>query len=233
MASSSSQTSLDRNPWISMRHAFHSLQHPRFTRSFRRKRFWEKKTVAGERSVTVPNVWPKSPFQSNDRISSVLSVSSVLVQSSSPSLNKDHAVECPVCMQFLPAECFFSLQTCQHRSCLSCLKMYVRIEITEGRIEISCPECPVKFHPGDIRTILNDDSLMQKYEEFMLRHVLVLDPDTRWCPAPDCRYSKRLHLWSSSLILTLHRVSNVLIFTWSCNFDAYHYDRVIEETENI
>ena len=35
--------------------------------------------------------------------------------------------------------------------------------------------------------ILNDKSLYDKYEDFMVRRVLAVDPDTRWCPAPDCR----------------------------------------------
>jgi hypothetical protein len=35
----------------------------------------------------------------------------------------------------------------------------------------------------------NWPTLIQKYEEFMLRRVLVTIPDTRWCPAPDCTYA--------------------------------------------
>ena len=31
--------------------------------------------------------------------------------------------------------------------------------------------------------------LVQKYEEFMLRRLLVTISDTRWCPAPDCTYA--------------------------------------------
>lgn len=196
MASSSSQTSLDHNPWISVRRLFSSLQHPRLSGSFRRKRFSDKRASPGDRLGTVPGVQPQSPFQSNDRISSVSSVS-ILPDSSPPSATDEdrHGIECPICTQFLPSGSFFSFQTCQHRSCLTCLKIYVQIEVTEGRIEISCPECPEKLHPGDIRAILNDDQLMQKYEEFMLRRALVLDPDTRWCPAPDCRYGENTY-WS-------------------------------------
>ena len=62
----------------------------------------------------------------------------------------------------------------------------LEIEITESRINISCPECTEKFHPNDIRNILQNPSLMDKYEDFMVRRVLVSDPDARWCPAPDC-----------------------------------------------
>ena len=38
-------------------------------------------------------------------------------------------------------------------------------------------------------TTQNCPVLIQKYEEFMLRRVLVTITDTRWCPAPDCNYA--------------------------------------------
>lgn len=56
----------------------------------------------------------------------------------------------------------------------------------ESRVSIACPECSELFHPNDIRAVVEDDTLMQKYEDFMLRRVLAIDSDTRWCPAPDC-----------------------------------------------
>ncbi|XP_035210248.1 E3 ubiquitin-protein ligase RNF19A-like isoform X1 [Stegodyphus dumicola] len=37
--------------------------------------------------------------------------------------------------------------------------------------------------------ILNDEILLGKYESFMLRRVLITEPDARWCPAPDCGYA--------------------------------------------
>lgn len=97
--------------------------------------------------------------------------------------------ECPLCLTEWPVENFPDVSTCDHRSCLSCLQMYLKIEITESRINIACPECSEKFHPNDIKFILQDEVLMQKYEDFMVRRVLVADPDARWCPAPDCGYA--------------------------------------------
>lgn len=38
----------------------------------------------------------------------------------------------------------------------------------------------------EIRSIINNQVLYEKYEDFMVRRVLAVDPDTRWCPAPDC-----------------------------------------------
>ena len=56
----------------------------------------------------------------------------------------------------------------------------------ESRVAIACPECSELFHPNDIELIVQDPQLMHKYQDFMLRRVLAVDSDTRWCPAPDC-----------------------------------------------
>ncbi|RWS08678.1 E3 ubiquitin-protein ligase RNF19B-like protein [Dinothrombium tinctorium] len=97
-------------------------------------------------------------------------------------------MECPLCLLELPVECFPELTTCSHRACFDCMQKYLKIEISESRINISCPECTEPIHPNDIRMILNDEKLMMKYESFMLRRVLMAEPDARWCPAPDCGY---------------------------------------------
>ncbi|CAH1247281.1 RNF19A [Branchiostoma lanceolatum] len=101
----------------------------------------------------------------------------------------DKATECPLCCTEYPRANFPEIATCPHRSCIDCLRQYLRIEITESRVNISCPECAERFHPTDMQRILGDRHLMDKYEEFMLRRCLVLDPDSRWCPAPDCGYA--------------------------------------------
>lgn len=95
-------------------------------------------------------------------------------------------LECPLCLLRHSRESFPDIMTCHHRSCADCLRQYLRIEISESRVNISCPECSERFNPHDIRMILGDRALMEKYEEFMLRRWLVADPDCRWCPAPDC-----------------------------------------------
>ncbi|KAG7260064.1 hypothetical protein CRUP_007275 [Coryphaenoides rupestris] len=98
-------------------------------------------------------------------------------------------LECPLCLLRHSRESFPDIMTCHHRSCADCLRQYLRIEISESRVNISCPECSERFNPHDIRIILGDRALMEKYEEFMLRRWLVADPDCRWCPAPDCGYA--------------------------------------------
>ncbi|XP_063244132.1 E3 ubiquitin-protein ligase RNF19A-like isoform X2 [Bacillus rossius redtenbacheri] len=97
--------------------------------------------------------------------------------------------ECPLCLLELPLECFPELSTCGHCSCYDCFQQYLRIEISESRVGITCPECSELMHPNDIRMILNDKTHYEKYEDFMVRRVLAVDPDTRWCPAPDCSFA--------------------------------------------
>ncbi|KAG8237813.1 hypothetical protein J437_LFUL002421 [Ladona fulva] len=98
-------------------------------------------------------------------------------------------VECPLCLSNYPPEYFPTLGTCMHRSCYDCFQRYLRIEISASRVAVACPQCSEPMHPNDIRMILNDRALYEKYEDFMVRRVLAVDPDTRWCPAPDCGFA--------------------------------------------
>ena len=97
-------------------------------------------------------------------------------------------LECPLCLLELPPEFFPDMSTCNHRACYDCLQQYLKIEISESRVMITCPECTELIHPNDIRMILNDEDFTCKYEKFMLRRVLVAEADARWCPAPDCGF---------------------------------------------
>uniref|UniRef100_A0A0N4UZ99 RBR-type E3 ubiquitin transferase n=1 Tax=Enterobius vermicularis TaxID=51028 RepID=A0A0N4UZ99_ENTVE len=93
--------------------------------------------------------------------------------------------ECPLCFNRLPEDAFPQLSCCDHRSCRSCL-----YQVMESRVQITCPECYEFLHPSDIYALMADDpELIKKYEDFSLRRALMTDPDTRWCPAPDCSYA--------------------------------------------
>ncbi|XP_048512751.1 E3 ubiquitin-protein ligase RNF19A-like [Athalia rosae] len=98
-------------------------------------------------------------------------------------------MECPLCLAELSSESFPVVQSCDHRSCYDCYQQYLRVEISESRVNIACPECAELLHPNDIRMILNDQTQFEKYEDFMVRRVLAVEPDTRWCPAPDCSFA--------------------------------------------
>lgn len=96
--------------------------------------------------------------------------------------------ECPLCVvQYQKTEMTYGA-SCAHRVCKDCMKKYITTEISHSRLSICCPVCPLQIHPNKIKTILNDEELYLKYENFMLRRVIAAEPDARWCPAPDCGY---------------------------------------------
>ncbi|KAM9297832.1 E3 ubiquitin-protein ligase RNF19B-like isoform 3-T3 [Morus bassanus] len=98
-------------------------------------------------------------------------------------------VECPLCLLPQPPEAFPTLASCTHRSCRTCLEQYLRIAVSESRVQVACPHCPAVLQPADVHGLLAEPALRDKYEEFLLRRLLVADPSTRWCPAPDCSYA--------------------------------------------
>ncbi|XP_068603150.1 E3 ubiquitin-protein ligase RNF19B [Brachionichthys hirsutus] len=106
-----------------------------------------------------------------------------------PSSGEAALLECPLCLVRQPADQLPELLGCSHRSCLCCLRQYLRIEITESRVQLSCPECAERLAPQQVADILDDTALLEKYEEFLLRRCLASDPDCRWCPAPDCGFA--------------------------------------------
>merc|ERR1711963_504379 len=99
--------------------------------------------------------------------------------------------ECPLCMAECTLEQFPLLRNCPHLFCKECLHTYVKIEIQEGRANLKCPQCTELIHPNDIASLLGDryGHLLNLYESLMLRRLLATDPDTRWCPRPNCTFA--------------------------------------------
>lgn len=82
---------------------------------------------------------------------------------------------------------------------------YLKVEIMESRTSITCPECSELLHVNDIYTLLEKHTfLIDRYERFSLRRVLSVDPDTRWCPAPDCTYEILFSKILENVCLTLY-----------------------------
>lgn len=98
--------------------------------------------------------------------------------------------ECPICCLKQSTQNFYRLKACTHIFCKTCLVKYVSVEIAESRTDISCPECPVFLQISDIYNLLSHQpEMLERFEFYSLRRVLSIDPDTRWCPAPDCTYA--------------------------------------------
>lgn len=62
--------------------------------------------------------------------------------------NENGLMECPLCLAELPIEFFPIIQSCHHRSCYDCFQQYLKVEISESRVNIACPECSEPMHPN-------------------------------------------------------------------------------------
>ncbi|KAM3676414.1 E3 ubiquitin-protein ligase RNF19B-like isoform 2-T2 [Ammospiza maritima maritima] len=124
--------------------------------------------------------------------------------------------ECPLCLLPQPPEAFPALGCCSHRSCRGCLQQYLRLAVTESRVPVACPHCPAAIPPHDVHGLLPEPALRDKYEEFLLRRLLVADPGTRWCPAPDCSYAVLAHGCAECPRLTCGREGCGTEFCYHC-----------------
>ncbi|CAF0823068.1 unnamed protein product [Didymodactylos carnosus] len=99
--------------------------------------------------------------------------------------------ECEICCTSLTNKNHEKLNSCSHVFCHNCLTKYMTDKIKNGIANLECPQnsCSENIHPEDIRRILQNDALYNRYELFMLRQVLQKMPDCRWCPYPDCTYA--------------------------------------------
>ncbi|XP_041327239.1 E3 ubiquitin-protein ligase RNF19B-like isoform X2 [Pyrgilauda ruficollis] len=131
--------------------------------------------------------------------------------------------ECPLCLLPQPPEAFPSLASCSHRSCRACLQQYLCLAVRESRVPVSCPHCPAALQPHDVHRLLPEPALRDKYEEFLLRRLLVADPGTRWCPAPDCSYAVFAHGCAECPRLTCGREGCGTEFCYHCR-QPWHPD---------
>ena len=123
--------------------------------------------------------------------------------------------ECPICILPLPKNT--KELNCGHISCDNCLIKYLKTEISESRVSITCPECSIQLHPNRIQELLiNDLHYLKKYEEFMIRKVLITDSDTRYCPAPDCSYAVIAVNCKKCPILKCGREECETLFCYNC-----------------
>ncbi|KAG9337475.1 hypothetical protein JZ751_028666 [Albula glossodonta] len=75
-------------------------------------------------------------------------------------------LECPLCLLTQPCGSFPRLSSCPHRACADCLRQYLRIQISESRVGIACPQCPEALAPPDIHALLDDHALLQRFEDY-------------------------------------------------------------------
>ncbi|CAF3992658.1 unnamed protein product [Adineta steineri] len=93
---------------------------------------------------------------------------------------------CLICTDILPGIDCIRLHRCGHFYCQSCLNNYVKMTLGNGKFgeKLVCPQnqCQKALLPNEIKQIINDDHLYQRYEKLTLQHALELMNDIIWCP---------------------------------------------------
>lgn len=137
---------------------------------------------------------------------------------------------CPICCN--NSELYYKLLACCHIICSTCLVSYLKNKISESKTNIACPECSDAIHPCDIAAILRDSpDVINKYEDFMVRRFLLSDPDSRWCPAPDCGYAVIASECASCPKIQCQRPDCGVYFCYHCKTE-WHPDQTCDEAKS-
>jgi len=94
--------------------------------------------------------------------------------------------ECPICLSNnIPGRDMVRLDKCHHFFCRICLHDYAQMHINTGSVEwLICPdiECQLTLLPSEIKIIIKNDQLYEKYERLLLQKTLEQMQDIVWCP---------------------------------------------------
>ena len=96
--------------------------------------------------------------------------------------------ECSICLDEVLKPLIIELDGCKHRFCKKCIKGYLENSLNEGNvIDNKCPDvnCDKIICDLDILKVL---SALQfgKFKQYRVLSKLRMDPNSRWCPNPDC-----------------------------------------------
>jgi E3 ubiquitin-protein ligase RNF14 len=94
--------------------------------------------------------------------------------------------ECSICMSNnIPGRDMIRLYKCHHYFCRDCLHDYAQMHINTGSVEwLLCPDlqCQLTLLPSEIKIIINNNQLYDKYERLLLQKTLEQMQDIVWCP---------------------------------------------------
>ena len=99
-------------------------------------------------------------------------------------------IKCLICEELLHRkDKLVNTLDCGHICCQSCWVEYIKTEIERGNtIGIKCVDinCSVYLDKAFITNIIQDESLMEKYERYRKRVEIIGIENAKFCPAPDC-----------------------------------------------
>jgi len=96
-------------------------------------------------------------------------------------------VECLICFDEVPVkEIVFA--SCKHNFCSTCWNGYLETKVKDGDVlKLNCPalKCKRPVQRSEIKARLNAE-MFEKFNKFYTTAQLSLNPNSRWCPTPDC-----------------------------------------------
>ena len=99
--------------------------------------------------------------------------------------------ECAICGDEIEYPDSYTVKLpCAHYFCIECWQNYLKEKINNANVaKISCMQhgCSEVLKKEFIKKILNDDTLIQKYEKFLEKqNLLMSNKNIKFCPIPDC-----------------------------------------------
>ena len=97
--------------------------------------------------------------------------------------------DCLICNSTLSDDNFTENLKCHHRYCNECWTNYILNKINSADvINIKCMnfECSEILSDEFIKKFIKSKLLLDKYENFKLRYLVLRDPDKKFCPYPGC-----------------------------------------------
>jgi len=99
---------------------------------------------------------------------------------------ENHLQTCLICAETIPGKDCFRLHRCGHFYCRSCLNHYIQSTLNDGKFgeRLVCPEgdCRQAILPTEVKEIVGDDKLYERYERITLEKGLAMMNDIIWCP---------------------------------------------------
>lgn len=101
---------------------------------------------------------------------------------------------CNICSETYDVSKIWTGCTATSRSfyCLPCVKIYLDGEILDskmtkdGSIHCLCRNCPTRLQRNDLERLSIAETMIERYDRFLLNKVIAEDPTRMWCPRPTC-----------------------------------------------
>ena len=101
----------------------------------------------------------------------------------------EELIECPVCCEEVEPKDFMCIEECGHGLCRECYQAYLESKLAEGvecvKATCSDEECMLIL-PDAIWKSLLPEKQYKRYQYFMFKSYVEINPRSRYCPGRGC-----------------------------------------------